>query len=107
LDPFLVSETILIGKGEIGAIVMQTSGSDHWLICLEWRRLGELIKRSFQFEKFWLTHPDFQSLITEWWEGFSGPVGSWMYGLQHKLKFVKGCLKKWNKEFFGHILTEK
>ena len=30
-----------------------------------------------------------------------------MYGLQQKLKFVKGLLKKWNKESFGHILTEK
>ena len=30
-----------------------------------------------------------------------------MYGLQQKIKFVKGFLKKWNKESFGNILMEK
>ena len=59
LDRFLVSKLVLIGEGEVGAIVMPTAGSDHWTICLEWRRLGELVKRQFHFEKFWLTHPDF------------------------------------------------
>ena len=30
-----------------------------------------------------------------------------MYGLQQKLKFMKDCLKKWNKESFGNITMEK
>ena len=30
-----------------------------------------------------------------------------MYALQQKLKYVKDCLKKWNKESFGNILMEK
>ena len=30
-----------------------------------------------------------------------------MYVLQQKLKYVKECLKKWNKESFGNILMEK
>ena len=30
-----------------------------------------------------------------------------MYILQQKLKYVKECLKKWNKESFGNILMEK
>ena len=107
LDWFLVSELVLIGEGEIGAFVMPTTDSDHWLIFLEWGWLGEFVKRSFRFKKFWLTHPDFQCLIKEWWKGFSGPEGSRMYGLQQNLKFVKECMKKCNKESFGHISMEK
>lgn len=83
------------------------AGSDHWLICLEWVRLGEFVKRPFRFDKFWLTHPYFHRLIKEWWEEFSELEGSRMYVLQQKLEYVKECLKKWNKESFGHILMEK
>ena len=86
---------------------MPAAGSNHWLICLEWARLGEFVKRPFHFEKFWLTHLDFHHLIKEWWEDFSEPEGSKMYVLQQNLKYVKECLKKWNKESFGHILMEK
>ena len=30
-----------------------------------------------------------------------------MYGLQQKLKYMKECLKTWNKESFGNITLEK
>ena len=30
-----------------------------------------------------------------------------MFNFQHKLKQVKENLKKWNKETFGNIMTEK
>ena len=30
-----------------------------------------------------------------------------MYALQQKLKYVKDCFKKWNKESFRNILMEK
>lgn len=36
LDHFLVSESILAGRGDIGASVLPAIGSDHWPICLEW-----------------------------------------------------------------------
>ena len=54
LDRFLVLESFLIGEGEIEAIMMPTASSDQWPIYLEWRRLGELIKRLFHFEKFFV-----------------------------------------------------
>ena len=46
LDIFLVSESTLVGEGEIGATVLPDAGSDHWLICLEWGRLGEFVNHS-------------------------------------------------------------
>ena len=30
-----------------------------------------------------------------------------MYGLQQNLKYMKECLKKWNKESFGNNTLEK
>ena len=30
-----------------------------------------------------------------------------MYVFQQKLKIVKECIKKWNRESFGHITQEK
>ena len=30
-----------------------------------------------------------------------------MFVFQHKLKHIKECVKKWNKESFGNIFQEK
>ena len=101
-----MSESTLTGEGEIGDFVMPGVGLDHWPIFLEWTRLGEFIKRPFLFEKFWMTHPDFQTLVKDWWKGYQDQDGSKMYILQQKLKYIKNSLKKWN-ESFAHILIEK
>lgn len=98
---------VLTGEGELGSFVIPGVGSDHWTICLEWARLGKFVKIPFRFEKFWMMHPDFKRLLTEWWKGFVEPEGSRMYVLQQKLNHIKDNLKKWNKESFGHILVEK
>ena len=87
--------------------ILRAVGSNHWPICLEWGRLGEFVKRPFRFEKFWLQHPDFQRLVKEWWVGFQGVEGSCMYVFQQNLKHINECLKKWNRESFGHITLEK
>ena len=72
LDRFLVSESTLVGEGEIGATVLPIARSDHWSIYLEWGWLGEFVKRPFRFENFFLLHPNFQGLMKEWWIGFNG-----------------------------------
>ena len=76
LDRFLVSESVMNGEGDIRAYIMPGVGSDQWPICLEWARVGEFVKRSFRFEKFWMMHPDFKRLVIEWWKGFEESVGS-------------------------------
>ena len=95
------------GEGDIGSFLPLGAGSDHWLIGLEWSQPGEFIKRPFRFEKFWLTHLNFKRLITDWWKGKADTGGSIMFNLQQKLKHIKENLKKWNKETFGNIMTEK
>lgn len=98
LDHFLVSESIMVGRGEIGATVLPTVGSDHWPIFLEWGHLGEFINHPFHFEKLWLHHQDFRCLMKEWWENCLAIEGSCMFVFQHKLKHIKECVKKRNKE---------
>ena len=86
---------------------MMAARLDHLPICLEWARLGEFVKWPFKFEKFWMTHPVFKNLMKEWWLHCPAIEGSRMYIFQQKLKYIKDCLKKWNRESFGNIFQEK
>ena len=104
LNWFLVFESVLAGRGDIGAIVFPATGSDHWPIFLEWGNLGDFINRPFRFENFWLQHQDIHRLMKEWWENCPNIEGSRMFVFQQKLKYIKECVKKWNKESFGNIL---
>ena len=45
--------------------------------------------------------------MKEWWENCPNIEGSHMFVFQQKLKYIKECVKKWNKESFGNILQEK
>jgi hypothetical protein len=60
-------------------------------------------RKPFLFEKFWLTHPDFQENIGLWWKEATITTGTPMYKFQQKLKNLKQHLKSWNKSTFGNI----
>ena len=45
--------------------------------------------------------------MKEWWESCLAIEGSCMFVFQQKLKHIKECLKKWNRESFGNIFQEK
>ena len=107
LDRFLVSEQVVTGRGDVGASVLTSAGSDHWPISLEWGNTRIFIKRPFRFEKFWLQHKDIQELMKEWWQSCPQTEGSSMYIFQQKLKYIKERIKKWNKDSFGNIMEEK
>jgi exonuclease III len=63
LDHFLISESIMLDGLAWNATVIDTPGSDHWPILLSININGTPSKKPFLFEKFWLTHPDFQANI--------------------------------------------
>jgi len=63
LDRFLLSKCLLTEGGDLATLVLPTAGSDHWPISLEWRRLGENLRRPFKFEQFWLTKEDFKPKV--------------------------------------------
>ena len=93
--------------GNLKAVVLPAIGSHHWPICLEWENVGVNPRRPFIFEKFWLLQPDFHEKLKEWWERSPPIIGTRMYQFQQKLKFLKGHIKKWNKESFNNIFHEK
>jgi len=63
LDRFLISEVIMMDGLSWNAIVINTTGSDHWPILLTLNITTTLGRKPFRFEKLWLTHPDFQTNI--------------------------------------------
>jgi len=52
LDRFLVSEDIIMGGGQLSAVVLPSAGSDHWPISLEWTIQTRNPCRPIRFEKF-------------------------------------------------------
>ena len=54
----------------------------------------------------WLEFEGFSDLIKEWW-GEAQVDGFASYIVVTKLKFVKEKLKKWNRDVFGDIKTQK
>jgi hypothetical protein len=86
------------------ACILDAQGSYHWPIQLWVDILGSLGRKPFRFKKFWISHPEFQSMVPTWWKEVVVPHGSLMYRFQQKLKNFKQHLKLWNKENFGNIL---
>jgi endonuclease/exonuclease/phosphatase family metal-dependent hydrolase len=60
LDRFLVTEHLLERDLCIESFILPQMGSDHWPITLQVVMEVTPKFKPFRFEKFWLTHPDFQ-----------------------------------------------
>jgi hypothetical protein len=60
-------------------------------------------RKPFIFEKFWITHPEFQSMDPNWWKEATIPHGFKMYHFLHKLNNFKQHLKMWKKKNFDNI----
>jgi len=107
LDHFLVTEVLLESDQAMEANIIPKLGSDHWPIvfCLD---PGIPTRpKPFRFEKFWLTHPEFNQMAHTWWAQAEPDHGTHMYKLQQRLKNFKLLIKKWNKSNFGNILLRK
>ena len=79
--------------------------SDHFPIMLE---CGSILRgrQPFRFENMWLKADGFLERVRNWWGSyqFSGIAS---FFLTNKLKALKGDLKKWNKDEFGHVTMKK
>jgi hypothetical protein len=79
--------------------------SDHFpimLVCGETRRGGGY----FKFENMWLQHERFVDKVKGWWQSYQF-VGDPSNVLARKLKALKGELRRWNNEVFGHVEKNK
>jgi hypothetical protein len=87
--------------------ILPKEGSDHWLVQLWVDTIYTPKLKPFIFEKFWLSHPNFQELTRHWWSTAETQRGTKMYFFQQKLKHFKQQVRKWNKEVFGNIFQER
>jgi endonuclease/exonuclease/phosphatase family metal-dependent hydrolase len=76
LDRFLVSETLMLEGPSIDANILPKSSSDHWPVQLWIDTIATPKYKPFQFEKLWLTHPDFSELSQTWWANVDISHGS-------------------------------
>jgi exonuclease III len=56
----------------------------------------------FKFENMWLKFEEFVELVESWWKSYQF-FGDPSYVLAQKLKALKGDLRRWNNEVFGHV----
>eukprot|EP00253_Pinus_taeda_P028956 PITA_28956 len=107
LDRFLISDKFVHLGGDICASILPLARSDHWPISLQWKNPGNSNRKPFKFEAFWLTHPEFNTIVKTTWESFIPNGGSLMYQFQQRLKYIKKQMKIWNYTIFGNIFQEK
>jgi hypothetical protein len=60
----------------------------------------------FKFENMWLQHEGFVDKVKGWWQCYQF-VGDSSNVLACKLKALKGDLRRWNNEVFGHVGKRK
>ena len=79
--------------------------SDHFPITLECGCF-QRGRHPFRFENMWLKADGFLERMQNWWGSYQF-AGNHSFVLAHKLKALKGDLKKWNEEEFGHVTLQK
>eukprot|EP00253_Pinus_taeda_P005824 PITA_05824 len=107
LDRFLILEKLLLDGKSMESSILPSGGSDHWPISLIVEVPGTPRNKPFRFEKFWIEHPNFLTMVEKWWSEPLVEEGSKMFNLQKRLKNIKLKLKDWNKTVFGNIFQEK
>jgi hypothetical protein len=77
-----VAEELIESSLCMESLILPKGGSDHWPITLQ--IIADTIPalKPFRFEKFWLTHPDFQHLAATWWQQAEVDHGTKMYKFQ-------------------------
>ncbi|GAA0148985.1 hypothetical protein LIER_36841 [Lithospermum erythrorhizon] len=79
------------------------TGSDHCPHLIDLMINHSTPEGSFHFQHMWLKYANLFQVVEELW---NVPVyGNPFYVLMSKLRALKTCLKKWNREKFGNIFT--
>lgn len=85
--------------------IINRIGSDHYPISFVADNFKNNQSFPFWFEKMWISHPNHEKSITNWWN--IDVNGTTMYKVAKKLKNIKVNIKIWNKKVFGDIFDSK
>lgn len=107
LDRFLISTKWLEQGIPTQTEVLPFARSDHWPIAISIETTTKRRGSPFQFERIWLSDPQFSELVEQWWREDNHFYDTQMYIFAVKLKSLKGKIKQWNKNTFGFISETK
>jgi hypothetical protein len=79
--------------------------SDHFPVMLECGSVPRG-RRPFRFENTWLKADGFLERVRDWWGSYQF-TSTPSFVFANKLKALKGDLRKWNVEEFGHVTMKK
>lgn len=104
LDRFLISLDQTNGC-VFSLSVIQKIASNHFPLQFKDEPFQARNNFPFRFEKMWMQHPNFNSLLKKWWN--IKIEGSTLFCVANKLKNVKKRVRDWNKNYFGDIFERK
>lgn len=110
LDRFLVSPSWKLQNYALSSNFLPYSASDHFLIVLNLSKESDyksFKKATIKFEHMWFRHPHILPPLHQWWVSSPNCEGTKMYHFYHKIQYVKGSIKHWNKHVFKNIFHQK
>lgn len=107
LDRFLVSFLWMGVNWSTSSEILDWGGLDHWPIKLSTKSFIVLKNPSFKFQLMWLRDISLQDLMPIWWAEGKLAYGWEMYSFVKILQYVKYKLKRWNKQCFGNLHSNK
>ncbi|XP_057770894.1 uncharacterized protein LOC130990686 [Salvia miltiorrhiza] len=79
--------------------------SDHSPLVMICRADSVQGRRSFKFLNMWVSHPNFQDLVTSSWEQ-RVDINCQIFRVMFKLRRLRSDLRNWNKTVFGNVDTQ-
>jgi hypothetical protein len=89
----------IYSQGVVGHWIGDRDISDHCPIWLT-ASANNWGPKPFRVINGWLEHPDFYPFVEKSWKSFK-VYGRKAYVLKEKLRLLRDCLRKWNKDVFG------
>ncbi|XP_057847249.1 uncharacterized protein LOC131057072 [Cryptomeria japonica] len=107
LDRFFITRDWSESHWNRVAEILLITGSDHYPICLKIQDDSASDRCSFMFEAMWLRDSNIKNLVECRWHYILKKSGNKAFIFFEKLQFLKEQFKKWNREFFSNIFSEK
>lgn len=106
LDRFFFKGNLSLFPYSLDSKINSGTGFDHFPVQLIFEGDKGPLRCPFKFEMMWFKDPHVLSLLEQWWNECP-KVGSSLFNVVTKLKYLKQCLKQWNKDCFKNIFAEK